>query len=57
MHGPLWFIELLRNHPLAGFAIGLLFAALMFGSKNLLIYLYARHRCRNKPPSRPPQRP
>ncbi|WP_210397007.1 hypothetical protein [Motiliproteus sediminis] len=56
MNSPLWFIDLLREHPLAGFAIGLLFAALMFGSKNLVIYLYDRHRQgRRQPP--PTQRP
>ncbi len=42
MQGTLWFINLLRDHPLAGFGIGLLFAGLMFASKNLVIFLYAR---------------
>lgn len=36
------FIELLRDYPWAGFLIGLVFFAVMIGSKNLVIYFYAK---------------
>lgn len=42
MGNSLWFIELLKEQPAAGFGIGLVFAAFMFGSKNLIVYLYSR---------------
>lgn len=42
MGGTLWFISLLRDQPWIGFLIGLCFAAVMFGSKNLVIYFYNR---------------
>lgn len=44
MGGTLWFINLLKDQPWIGFLIGLVFVAVMFGSKNLVIYFYARHR-------------
>lgn len=44
MGGTLWFINLLKDQPWIGFLIGLVFVAVMFGSKNLVIYFYSRHR-------------
>jgi len=44
MGGTLWFINLLRDQPWVGFLIGLVFVAVMFGSKNLVIYFYSKHR-------------
>ncbi len=48
MGNTLWFIDLLKEQPLVGFGIGLLFAAFMFGSKNLVVYLYSRRRSRQQ---------
>ena len=42
MGSSLWFISILRDQPWLGFLIGLLFVTLMFASKNLVIYFYAR---------------
>lgn len=44
MGNTLWFITLLQEKPWAGFLIGLAFAVIMFGSKNLIVYLYARNQ-------------
>ncbi|MCW8905781.1 MAG: hypothetical protein OQL28_00900 [Sedimenticola sp.] len=44
MGGTLWFIDLLKDQPWIGFLIGLVFVAVMFGSKNLVIYFYSRHK-------------
>jgi len=44
MGDSLWFITLLQENPLVGFAIGLVFLALMFGSKNLVMRLYAKKK-------------
>ena len=44
MGNSLWFITLLQEKPWAGFLIGLAFMALMFGSKNLIVYFYARNQ-------------
>lgn len=46
MGNTLWFINLLKDQPLIGFLIGLVFVAVMFGSKNLVIYFYARHKAK-----------
>ncbi|MEE9358302.1 hypothetical protein [Candidatus Vondammii sp. HM_W22] len=42
MGGTLWFITILKDKPWLGFLIGLVFITIMFGSKNLIVYLYAR---------------
>ena len=42
MGNTLWFITILRDQPWIGFLIGLVFLAFMFGSKNLVVYLYSR---------------
>jgi len=42
MGNSLWFITLLQEKPWAGFLIGLAFLAVMFGSKNLIVFFYAR---------------
>ena len=42
MGNTLWFISLLRDYPWVGFLIGLAFLAVMFLSKNLIVYLYSR---------------
>lgn len=44
MGNTLWFITLLQEKPWAGFLIGLVFVVIMFGSKNLIVYLYARNQ-------------
>ncbi|SHN90194.1 hypothetical protein BHECKSOX_356 [Bathymodiolus heckerae thiotrophic gill symbiont] len=44
MGDSLWFITLLQEKPLVGFAIGLVFLAFMFGSKNLVVYFYAKSK-------------
>lgn len=49
MGGTLGFINLLRDQPLVGFLIGLVFVGMMFGAKNLVIYFYAkRHERRDR---------
>jgi len=37
------FINLLRDHPLVGFSLGLLFFAFMFSVKPLVVYFYSKH--------------
>jgi len=44
MGNTLWFITILKDHPWIGFLIGLLFVATMFGSKNLIVYLYSKNQ-------------
>ncbi|WP_428607686.1 hypothetical protein [Sedimenticola sp.] len=44
MGNTLWFINLLKDQPWIGFLIGLVFVTIMFGSKNLVVYLYSRSR-------------
>ncbi|MCW8890365.1 MAG: hypothetical protein OQL20_06890 [Sedimenticola sp.] len=48
MGGTLWFINLLKDQPLIGFLIGLVFVTVMFGSKNLVIYFYSRSKERQQ---------
>jgi len=48
MGNTLWFITILRDQPWIGFLIGLLFLAFMFGSKNLVVYLYSRSQEKKK---------
>ncbi|MFC1684261.1 hypothetical protein ACFL0R_02165 [Pseudomonadota bacterium] len=38
------FISILRDNPIIGFGIGLLFMAVMFGAKNIVIYLYSKQQ-------------
>lgn len=52
MGNSLWFITILKDQPWIGFLIGLAFVALMFGSKNLIVYLYARHQEKSDSASR-----
>jgi hypothetical protein len=40
----MWFISILRDQPWLGFLIGLAFVAVMFGSKNLIVYFYSRNQ-------------
>jgi len=42
MGNTLWFITILKDQPWLGFLIGLVFVSLMFGAKNLIVYLYAK---------------
>jgi len=42
MGNTLWFITILQEKPWLGFLIGLCFMAVMFLSKNLIVYLYSR---------------
>ncbi|MCB1752241.1 MAG: hypothetical protein KDI74_11020 [Gammaproteobacteria bacterium] len=44
MGNTLWFITILKDYPWVGFLIGTLFVATMFGSKNLIVYLYAKNQ-------------
>ena len=44
MGSTLWFISILKEQPWVGFSIGLLFLSTMFGSKNIIIYLYSRNQ-------------
>ena len=48
MGNTLWFIDLLKEKPWLGFLIGLVFVTIMFGSKNLVVYYYARNKERKK---------
>ncbi len=43
MGNSLWFISILRDQPWIGFLIGLGFITIMFGSKNLVVYLYSKN--------------
>lgn len=53
MGNTLWFISILKDHPSIGFLIGLLFVATMFGSKNLIVYIYAKNHEKKKAVSEP----
>jgi hypothetical protein len=44
MGNTLWFITLLKDKPWLGFLIGLVFITIMFGSKNLVVYFYAKNK-------------
>ena len=44
MGNSLWFITILQEKPWLGFLIGLCFMAVMFLSKNLIVYLYSRSK-------------
>ncbi len=44
MGNTLWFITILKDKPWLGFLIGLAFVTVMFGSKNLVVYLYSRNQ-------------
>ncbi len=44
MGNTLWFIDILKDRPWLGFLIGLVFIAIMFGSKNLVVYIYAKNQ-------------
>jgi len=48
MGNTLWFITILRDQPWIGFLIGLVFLTFMFGSKNLVVYLYSRSQEKKK---------
>lgn len=48
MGNSLWFIEILKEQPAIGFGIGLVFAAFMFGSKNLIVYFYSRSQAKKR---------
>jgi hypothetical protein len=48
MGGSMAFINLLRDHPLVGLLIGLGFFIIMFGSKNLIVYFYAKSKEKQK---------
>lgn len=44
MGNTLWFITILQEKPWLGFIIGLVFLMVMFGSKNLVVYLYSKNQ-------------
>ncbi len=44
MGNSIWFISILKDSPWLGFLIGLGFATIMFGAKNLIIYFYSKQR-------------
>lgn len=44
MGNSLWFITILQEKPWLGFLIGLCFMAVMFLSKNLIVYLYSKNQ-------------
>ncbi|PLY12164.1 MAG: hypothetical protein C0631_17395 [Sedimenticola sp.] len=44
MGNTLWFITILKEKPWLGFLIGLAFITIMFASKNLVVYFYARNQ-------------
>ena len=48
MGNTLWFITILQEKPWIGFLIGLAFMAVMFGSKNLIVYFYAKNQEKKK---------
>jgi hypothetical protein len=57
MGNSLWFITLLQEKPWAGFLIGLVFVAIMFGSKNLVVYFYAKNQEKKRRAESPPESP
>jgi len=42
------FISLLQEYPMVGFGLALVFFALMFGIKNVIVLLYSRSFEKNK---------
>ena len=44
MGNTLWFITILKEKPWIGFLIGLAFITVMFASKNLVVYFYAKNK-------------
>jgi hypothetical protein len=44
MGNSLWFITLLQEKPWVGILLGLCFLVFMFGSKNLVVYFYAKNQ-------------
>lgn len=44
MGNTLWFITILKDKPWLGILIGLAFLAVMFLSKNLVVYLYMKNQ-------------
>jgi len=44
MGNSIWFISILKDSPWLGFLIGLAFVTIMFGAKNLILYLYSKQR-------------
>ena len=48
MGNTLWFITILKEKPWLGFLIGLCFMAVMFLSKNLIVYLYSKNKNKEK---------
>jgi len=48
MGNTLWFITILQEKPWVGFLIGLAFMTVMFGSKNLIVYFYAKNQEKKK---------
>lgn len=48
MGNTMWFINILKDHPWIGFLVGLLFVTIMFGSKNLIVYFYAKNQEKKK---------
>ncbi len=48
MGNTLWFINLLKDKPWVGFLIGLCFITIMFASKNLVVYFYAKSQEKKK---------
>ncbi len=57
MGNSLWFITLLQEKPWAGFLIGLVFVAIMFGSKNLVVYFYAKNQEKKRRAESRPESP
>jgi hypothetical protein len=48
MGNTLWFITILKDKPWLGILIGLAFLAVMFLSKNLVVYLYMKNQEKKK---------
>ena len=44
MGNTLWLINILKDQPWIGFLLGFLFISIMFGAKNLIVYLYAKNQ-------------
>ena len=53
MGNTMWFITILKDYPWLGFLVGLLFVAIMFGSKNLIVYFYAKNQEKKNSASTP----
>lgn len=48
MGNTLWFITILKEKPWLGILMGLAFMAVMFLSKNLVVYLYMKNQEKKK---------